>query len=150
MAKIDKEGVNNEEKVKVLSYTSYPEMKLSDHKPVAATLGISFPSPPTVLPKLQVDKGSKCKVLISIEGLGKVNPSKDGHWLGLYKKYWVKKVSHISFVYLQKRKKPKGKFSYKATFGASSRPKSGEIVQAVYYMSKDYSRPSAFIEFKCP
>lgn len=136
--------------MKVTSYTSYPEMTLSDHKPVAATLSITFPSLSTAIPKLQLDKGSKCKIVVCLEGMGKVNPVKNCHWIGVYKKDWVNKVKYKSFVYVQKRNKPRGKFLYKATFGSGCSPKSGDVVQAVYFMSQDYSKPCGFIEFMCP
>jgi hypothetical protein len=155
LKKIDNESKKLHPAIEVLSYKSYPAIMLSDHKPVAALLSVVFPANQGTR-ELEMQptfpnwiKGKSLKIQIKHKGMGKLSPAKCGHWVGLYKKGWVNKAKYFTWAYVEKKKKPKGDFDLKAKFATRSHPKSGDAIEAVYFMSKDSSEPAAVIEMKC-
>ena len=155
LSKIDKETKDVKSSIEVLKYKSYPEIMLSDHKPVAALLSITLPAKQGIRELVMEPqhqpwiKSKSMKVHIRHTGMGKLSPVTCGHWVGLYKSGWVNKASYFTWAYVQKKKKPKGGFDLKAKFGKSTHPKEGEAIEAVYFMSKNSSEPAAVITIKC-
>lgn len=155
LTKIDSNTKDVKSPIEVLKYKSYPEIMLSDHKPVAALLSILLPTQQGIRELVMKPvhqpwiKSKSMKLHIRHTGMGKLSPVTSGHWVGLYKSGWVNKASYFSWAYVQKKKKPKGGFDLKAKFGKSAHPKEGEAIEAVYFMSKNSSEPAAVITIKC-
>lgn len=156
LTKIDNESKKVTPSIEVISYKSYPEIKISDHKPVAALLNVVLPSSQGIR-QLEMEpqhttwfKKKSMKIHIKHLGLsGKISPASSGHWVGLYKKGWVNKSTYFTYAHVQKKNKPKGGYDLKAKFGTRAHPGEGDAIEAVYFMSKDASEPAAVIEVKC-
>ena len=124
--------------VQVLCYRSYPLIKLSDHKPVSATLRVSFKElQPSIAMKHPqwTATGRRLKVDVRCapeKGLGSY---KTGDWVGLFAEDWVNKLAYTAWARVQKKRKPKGEFLYKVKFSSSAHPGKVMNLQLVYFRS---------------
>ena len=121
----------------MISYRSYPLIKISDHKPVSATLTAAFTACKAYieLKQPQWTKGDKLKVEVKCAVDKGPNSYLTGDWVGMFEEDWVNKLSYMTWGRVQKKRKPKGEFNYKVKFSSSCHPGKVMNLQLVYFRS---------------